>query len=169
MLSKCCYTTALMYAYYNSHKLFFMSTTITEMIPATRKATLAVILVECLGNVVFTKSMISILISLMYMRVFALYLCYTPCARDAMAVKASRTLMVPQTMFLCTAVHALRSIFKCGVWWAQLGLILHYLYAGALFSLSDKTKNYLSKSEELVFLISCSTCNDRPVLSCSFT
>lgn len=104
MLSKCCYTTALMYAYYNSHKLFFMSTTITEIIPATRKATLAVILVECLGNGVFTKSIISILISLMYMRVSELYLCYAPSIRDAMAAKISRMLMMPRpcsSILLC--------------------------------------------------------------------
>lgn len=87
MLGKCCYAIALMYAYYNSHKLFFMSNNITEMIPETRKATLAVIIVECLGNGIFTKSIISILISLIYMRVFALYLCYTPSTRGAMGVK----------------------------------------------------------------------------------
>lgn len=85
------------------------------MIPATRKATLAVILVECLGNGVSTKSIISILISLMYMRVFALYLCYTPGTRDAMVVKVSRTLMVSQTVFLCTAVHVLHDVFKCAM------------------------------------------------------
>lgn len=89
-----------MYAYYNSHKLFFMSNTVTEMIPATRKDTLAVILVECLGNGVFPQSIISIFISLMYMRVFALYLCYTPSTRDAMVVKVSMTLMEPQDVLL---------------------------------------------------------------------
>lgn len=109
------YTTELMYAYYSSHKLLFMSNTVTEMIPATREATLAVILAECLGNDVFTKSIISILIFLMYMIVFALYLCYSPSTRDAIVVKVSKMLVVLQTIFLCTAVQVLHSVFKCAM------------------------------------------------------
>lgn len=44
------YTTELMYAYYNPDKLFFMSNTITEIIPATREARLAVNLEEWLKH-----------------------------------------------------------------------------------------------------------------------